>query len=260
VPPGLALEQSRTVSPRRGTDLKAKRVRPGCPPRWAAVDNTAAHRPDGNARTAPARSRPGYAGSRHELGMPACLAPGTAIATWCLLRLSYRRSCWLSSRVASHRQSHGGGGQGLGGHGMPPPVPPVPPPPVPPPPPPVPPPPPPVPPPPVPPPPPPVPPPPVPPPPPPVPPPPPPPVPPPPPPVPPPPPPPVPPPPPPPPPPAVAQVWRVMVSESRVTYPFRARARPSMVVLVVTVMEVRARMLPTKVEAVPRVAELPTCQ
>lgn len=47
---------------------------------------------------------------------------------------------------------------------------------------------------------------------------------------------------------------------SRLTWPLRASARPSMVVPVATVIEVRARMLPTKVELVPSVAELPTCQ
>jgi hypothetical protein len=38
----------------------------------------------------------------------------------------------------------------------------------------------------------------------------------------------------------------VMVSSSRVTAPFLARARPLMVSPVVTVMEARARMLPRK--------------
>ena len=45
-----------------------------------------------------------------------------------------------------------------------------------------------------------------------------------------------------------------------VTAPLRARARPSMVVPVFRVMEVSAMMVPLKVELVPRVAELPTCQ
>jgi len=58
----------------------------------------------------------------------------------------------------------------------------------------------------------------------------------------------------------VLQVGVVMVSVSRVTAPLRARTRPSMVTPVVTLMEVRARMLPRNTEAVPRVAELPTCQ
>jgi hypothetical protein len=47
---------------------------------------------------------------------------------------------------------------------------------------------------------------------------------------------------------------------SNVTAPFRASALPFSVAPVVTVMDVSARMLPLKVEAVPRVAELPTCQ
>jgi hypothetical protein len=51
-----------------------------------------------------------------------------------------------------------------------------------------------------------------------------------------------------------------MVSSSSVTDPLRASARPWMVSPVCTVIDVRARMLPTKVEFVPSVAELPTCQ
>jgi len=47
---------------------------------------------------------------------------------------------------------------------------------------------------------------------------------------------------------------------SKVTAPLRARALPFSVAPLVTVMEVSARMLPLKVELVPRVAELPTCQ
>jgi hypothetical protein len=58
----------------------------------------------------------------------------------------------------------------------------------------------------------------------------------------------------------VTQVGLVMVLSSRVTAPFLASARPSMVAPVVTEIDVRARMLPTKVEFVPSVAELPTCQ
>ena len=50
------------------------------------------------------------------------------------------------------------------------------------------------------------------------------------------------------------------VSVSRVTKPFRAKVRPSMMTPVVTVMEVRARIVPTNREPVPRVAELVTCQ
>ena len=47
---------------------------------------------------------------------------------------------------------------------------------------------------------------------------------------------------------------------SNVTAPFRASALPFSVAPVVSVMDVSARMLPLKVELVPRVAELPTCQ
>ncbi|KJK57224.1 hypothetical protein UK12_17650 [Saccharothrix sp. ST-888] len=57
-----------------------------------------------------------------------------------------------------------------------------------------------------------------------------------------------------------AHVWRVILLVSSVTEPLRASARPSMLAPVVTVIDVRARMLPTKVELVPRVAELPICQ
>lgn len=56
------------------------------------------------------------------------------------------------------------------------------------------------------------------------------------------------------------QTDRVIVSVSRVTAPFRARVRPFTVTPVVTVIEVSARMLPTKLDPVPSVAELPTCQ
>jgi hypothetical protein len=58
----------------------------------------------------------------------------------------------------------------------------------------------------------------------------------------------------------VVQSGRVMVLVSRVTEPLRARRRPWMSVPVVAVMEVSAMTVPTMVEAVPRVAELPTCQ
>jgi hypothetical protein len=58
----------------------------------------------------------------------------------------------------------------------------------------------------------------------------------------------------------VAQLGLVKVSLSNVTAPLRARARPWTVALVVTVIEVRARMFPVKTEPVPSVAELPTCQ
>jgi hypothetical protein len=44
------------------------------------------------------------------------------------------------------------------------------------------------------------------------------------------------------------------------TWPLRARARPSTRALVSIVIDVRARMVPLKLEAVPSVAELPTCQ
>jgi hypothetical protein len=58
----------------------------------------------------------------------------------------------------------------------------------------------------------------------------------------------------------VVQVELVMVLVSRVTSPLRASSRPSMVTPVVAAIDVRARMVPTKVELVPSVAELPTCQ
>jgi hypothetical protein len=51
-----------------------------------------------------------------------------------------------------------------------------------------------------------------------------------------------------------------MVLVSRVTAPFLASTRPATVVPVCTDAEVSARMLPTNVVPVPRVAELPTCQ
>jgi len=57
-----------------------------------------------------------------------------------------------------------------------------------------------------------------------------------------------------------AHVGLVNVSSSRVTAPFRARVRPWTVTPVFTPIEVSARMFPTNVEFVPRVAELPTCQ
>lgn len=59
---------------------------------------------------------------------------------------------------------------------------------------------------------------------------------------------------------AVAQPGIVKTLVSSATCPFRASALPWTVVPVVAVMEVRARMLPLNVEAMPRVAELPTCQ
>ncbi len=56
----------------------------------------------------------------------------------------------------------------------------------------------------------------------------------------------------------VVQLGRVMVLVSRLTWPVRASTRPFTVVPVCTDAEVCARMLPTKVVFVPRVAELPT--
>jgi hypothetical protein len=58
----------------------------------------------------------------------------------------------------------------------------------------------------------------------------------------------------------VAQLGLLIVSSSRVTAPLRASARPVMVAACCTVIEVRARMVPTKTEDVLMVAELPTCQ
>jgi hypothetical protein len=52
----------------------------------------------------------------------------------------------------------------------------------------------------------------------------------------------------------------VIVLVSSVTAPFWANTRPSTVTPVVTVISVNARMVPRKVEPVPSVAELPTCQ
>ena len=51
-----------------------------------------------------------------------------------------------------------------------------------------------------------------------------------------------------------------MVLMSSATAPLRASNRPSMVAPVVALMLGRARMFPRKVEAVPSVTELPTCQ
>jgi hypothetical protein len=58
----------------------------------------------------------------------------------------------------------------------------------------------------------------------------------------------------------VEQVDLVIVSLIKVTSPFRASARPSTVTPSFIVMEVRARMVPTKLEPDPSVAELVTCQ
>ena len=57
-----------------------------------------------------------------------------------------------------------------------------------------------------------------------------------------------------------AHVGPEITLPSRVTPPFRAKARPFRVAPVFIEMEVRARMLPTKDAVVPRLAELPTCQ
>jgi len=48
--------------------------------------------------------------------------------------------------------------------------------------------------------------------------------------------------------------------ESSVNAPFRAKTRPDVLAPVVKVMLVRARMFPARLEPVPSVAELPTCQ
>ena len=57
-----------------------------------------------------------------------------------------------------------------------------------------------------------------------------------------------------------AHTGLVTVLESSVTAPFRANRRPCTVALVFAVIEVKARMVPMKVEPTPSVAELPTCQ
>jgi hypothetical protein len=53
---------------------------------------------------------------------------------------------------------------------------------------------------------------------------------------------------------------RVIVSSMRVTAPFRAKTLPVTVTFDVKVIDVKARMLPTKVLVEPKVAELPTFQ
>jgi hypothetical protein len=61
----------------------------------------------------------------------------------------------------------------------------------------------------------------------------------------------------------VGPVWHVgvvMTLVSRVTSPFLARARPSIVAPVFTKIEVSARIVPLKAVPVSIVAELPTCQ
>ena len=59
---------------------------------------------------------------------------------------------------------------------------------------------------------------------------------------------------------AVLHPGAVKVLVSRDTCPFLASALPWTVVPVVAVMDVNARMLPLNLDAVPSVAELPTCQ
>jgi hypothetical protein len=60
--------------------------------------------------------------------------------------------------------------------------------------------------------------------------------------------------------PVVLQLGKLMVLSSRVTAPVRASTLPVTVLPVSTVADANARMLPTKVVLVPKVAELPTCQ
>ena len=55
-------------------------------------------------------------------------------------------------------------------------------------------------------------------------------------------------------------VGMVIVFASRVTAPFRANALPSSLAPVASEMDVKASILPSTTEVVPRVAELPTCQ
>jgi hypothetical protein len=57
-----------------------------------------------------------------------------------------------------------------------------------------------------------------------------------------------------------AQFAALTVSESSVTAPLRASTRPLIVAPLVTVMLARAMTVPTKLDPVPRVAELVTCQ
>jgi hypothetical protein len=59
---------------------------------------------------------------------------------------------------------------------------------------------------------------------------------------------------------AAAHVAFVIVSFIKVTSPFRASARPLTVTPLAIVIDVRARMVPTKLEPDPSVAELVTCQ
>jgi hypothetical protein len=57
-----------------------------------------------------------------------------------------------------------------------------------------------------------------------------------------------------------AHVDIVMVLVSNVTAPTLASNRPSTVAAVVAVIDAKARIFPLKVDPVPSVAELPTCQ
>ena len=52
----------------------------------------------------------------------------------------------------------------------------------------------------------------------------------------------------------------LIVLVSNVTAPLIASALPSTVAFVDSVIDVKARMFPTKIESVPIVTELPTCQ
>jgi hypothetical protein len=58
----------------------------------------------------------------------------------------------------------------------------------------------------------------------------------------------------------VSHVGRVIESWIRVTSALRARSRPAMFAPFPTVMDVKAMIVPTKLEPDPRVAELVTCQ
>lgn len=60
--------------------------------------------------------------------------------------------------------------------------------------------------------------------------------------------------------PSVAQKGAVTVLVSNVTAPLRASSRPSTVAVVFAVIEVKARIVPTKVDPTPSVADVPTCQ
>lgn len=59
---------------------------------------------------------------------------------------------------------------------------------------------------------------------------------------------------------ALAQVGLVIVFLSRVTAALRANALPCRVALVLSPIDVRAIIVPMKLELVPSVAELVTCQ